>query len=60
MEHVLDQDLEQYLEQYRRRQILAATNAAYAVLRKNPTAWAELLEELSEWDVTLIDGLDEV
>ena len=56
MEQVLDQDF----EQYRRRQILEATNAAYAVLRKNLTAWAELLEELAEWDVTLIDGLEGV
>ena len=56
MEQVLDQDL----EQYRRRQILEATNAAYAVLQKNPAAWAELLEERAEWDVTLIDGLEGV
>ena len=54
MEQVLDQDL----EQYRRRQILEATNAAYAVLQKNPAAWAELQEERAEWDVTLIDGLE--
>ena len=56
MEQVLDQDL----KQYRRRQILEATNAAYAVLQKNPAAWAELREELAEWDVTLIDGLEGV
>ena len=56
MEQVLGQDL----EQYRRRQILEATNAAYAVLRKNPAAWTELLEELVGWDVTLIDGLEGV
>ena len=60
MEQVLGQDLEQYLEQNRRRQVLEATNAAYAVQQKNPEAWAELLEERDEWDVTLIDGLEEV
>ena len=60
MEQVLGQDLEQYLEQNRRRQVLEATNAAYAVLQKSPAAWAELLEERAEWDLTLIDGLDGV
>jgi hypothetical protein len=54
MEQMLDHDL----EQFRRRQILEATNAAYAVLRKNPAAWAELQEDRAEWDVTLIDGLE--
>jgi hypothetical protein len=56
----MQQVLDQALEQYRRRQILEATNAAYADLQKNPTAWAELHEERAEWDSTLMDGLEEM
>jgi hypothetical protein len=56
----MQQVLDQALEQYRRRQILEATNAAYAVLRSNSAAWTELEEERSQWDVTLADGLEEV
>ena len=56
----MEQALDQNPEQCRRRQFLEATNAAYAVLQKDPAAWAELLEELAEWDVTLIDGLEGV
>jgi predicted transcriptional regulator len=51
--------LEQALEQYRRQQLLEATNAAYAALRADPDAWAELEQERLTWEQTLADGLEE-
>lgn len=38
--------------------MLAEANAAYARLREDPEAWAELLAERAEWDCTLLDGLE--
>src|SRR4051812_25348278 len=35
-----------------------AVNAGYAVLRADPTAWAEVEAERQAWDATLMDGLD--
>ena len=51
--------LEQALEQYHYQQLLDATNAAYAVLRADPEAWASLEQEHLAWDQTLADGLEE-
>jgi predicted transcriptional regulator len=56
----MQQVLDQALEQYRRRQTLELTNAAYAALQANPAAWADLREERAQWDATLSDGLEEV
>ena len=50
--------LEQALEQYRRQKLLEAANDAYAELRTDAAAWAELEDERSEWDSTLADGLE--
>jgi hypothetical protein len=51
--------LEQAIEQYQRQQLLAETNAAYALLRSDPEVWAEIEHERNEWDQTLADGLEE-
>jgi len=51
--------LEQALEQYRRQQLLEATNAAYAALRADPEGWMGLEQEHLAWDQTLADGLAE-
>jgi hypothetical protein len=51
--------LEQALEQYRRQQLLEATNAAYAALQTDAEAWADLERERGELDQTLADGLEE-
>ena len=51
--------LEQALEQYRRQQLLEATNAAYAALHADPEAWTNLEQERLAWDQTLADGLEE-
>jgi type II secretory pathway pseudopilin PulG len=51
--------LEQALEQYRRQQLLEATNAAYAALHADPEAWTNLGHERQAWDQTLANGLEE-
>ncbi len=38
--------------------LLRETNEAYARLREDPAAWADYLEEIKEFDGTLMDGLD--
>ena len=50
--------LEQAIEQYRRQQLLEATNAAYAALRAAPEAWAHLEQERLAWEQTQADGLE--
>ena len=52
--------LEQALEQYRRQQLLEATNAAYAAIRAAPEAWANLEQERLAWEQTQADGLEEI
>jgi len=44
--------------EYRKRQILAQGNLAYAALRADPAAWAEELEERAAWEATVADGLE--
>jgi predicted transcriptional regulator len=51
--------LEQALEQYRRQQLLEATNAAYAALRAAPEAWANLEQERLAWEQTRAESLEE-
>ena len=51
--------LEQALEQYRRQQLLDATNAAYAALRAAPEAWADLIQERLAWEPTPANDLEE-
>ncbi|HEY7493599.1 MAG TPA: toxin-antitoxin system protein [Candidatus Tectomicrobia bacterium] len=48
--------LDQALEQFRRQQLLEATNAAYAALHADPEARTNLEHERQEWDQTLKDG----
>ena len=49
--------LEQAVEAYRRQLFLEEVNAAYADLREDSSAWAELEAERAVWDATLEDGL---
>jgi hypothetical protein len=49
--------LDKAIEDYRRRCFLEEVNKAYAALRQNPGAWAEVEKERTEWDGTLADGL---
>jgi predicted transcriptional regulator len=47
------------LEQYRRQQILAMTNAAYAALSADASLSKIVEEERQEWDQTIGDGLED-
>jgi hypothetical protein len=51
--------LEDALERYRRQQLLDATNAAYAALHLDATAWSDMEQERQAWDQTLADGLED-
>ncbi len=50
--------LRRALETYRRRLVLKETNAAYAILHKDPKARSAWKRELEELAGTLGDGLD--
>jgi predicted transcriptional regulator len=50
--------LEIALEQYRRQQLLEATNAAYATLQADASGWADVQHERHDWEKTLADGLE--
>lgn len=49
--------IDRALELYRRQQMLAALNHAYAALQEDEASWAAWQAEQAEWDVTLEDGL---
>ncbi len=46
------------VEQYRREQLLAEANEAWAALQADPAAMAEIEAEQALWDQTLGDGLE--
>ena len=48
--------IERAVELYKRQQMLAAINDAYAAVRNDQVAWSALEAERSEWDMTLVDG----
>ena len=51
--------LERAIERYRRELFLDKANEAFAVLRRDPVAWAEEAAEREEWEITLVDGLED-
>ena len=50
--------LDKALDAYRRKVFFEQLNAAYAALRADPAAWAEVEEERRSMDGCLMDGLD--
>jgi hypothetical protein len=54
----LDEALNQAIKDQYDRKFWEAANAAYAALRADPKAWAEIEEERRSLDGTLMDGLD--
>ena len=50
--------LDEAVELLRRRRFLERVNTAYAALRGNPRAWAEVEQERHQWDGALLDGLE--
>ena len=51
--------LSKALDAYRRQRILEQINTSFEALRRDPGAWQSLEKERSEWDATLLDGLDQ-
>lgn len=49
--------LDPAVEAHRRRQFLEEVNRAYASLKRDSEAWAEVETERAKWDSTLLDGL---
>jgi len=49
--------LEKAVEEYRRKRFLESINSAYAALRSDDQAWAEVERERAVWDQTVADGL---
>ncbi len=56
----MQQIVEKAIDLYRRQQFLETVNAAYATLRTDEETWNDYEAELSEWDVTLTDGLEDL
>lgn len=54
MQDVLAKAIENYWQQH----FFEKVNMAYAAVRQNPEAWAEIEKERAEWDSALNDGLD--
>ncbi len=50
--------LEEAVEDLHRKRFWEVTNAAYAALLDDPTAWKNTQEEVAKWDTTLSDGLE--
>jgi len=55
----ITQLVDEALERLQREDLLRRFNEAYARLREDPKAWAEVLAERAEWDCTLMDGLED-
>lgn len=51
--------LHEQVQRTAREEFFHQFNEAYARLRADPEAWAEILEERREWDCTLMDGLED-
>jgi hypothetical protein len=54
----IDEALDRAIKDQYDRQFWPATNAAYAALRADSAAWAEIESERRSMDGTLMDGLD--
>jgi predicted transcriptional regulator len=44
---------------YQRERFWADYHAAHAAIQADPSAWADLQDEVESWDSTLADGLEE-
>lgn len=53
------QVIEQLIEERQRREMVKIMTKDFQRLRANPEAWKSYQEELSAWDVTLLDGLED-
>ncbi len=46
------------VERLDEEQFWAEVDAAYKQLRVDPDAWADYMDEIHEWDVAMLDGLE--
>lgn len=51
--------LDKAIEEYRRAQMFAEADSAFASLKNDPAAWAEERRERELWDHALQDGLEQ-
>jgi predicted transcriptional regulator len=51
--------VEAAVREYRAARFWQELNAGYAALKADPEAWADYQKEISAWDCTLSDGLEE-
>jgi hypothetical protein len=51
--------VEAAVREYRVARFWKELEAGYSALRANPEAWADYQQEISAWDCTLADGLEE-
>lgn len=51
--------IDRAVEEYRRSSFLRGLNEDFRVLRGDDTAWKSHQEEISEWEATVADGLDD-
>lgn len=49
--------VDRLIGEHRRRDVLERTNAAFAALRRDPSAWEAWRAEITELDGTVADGL---
>ena len=52
--------LSKAIELYRRQCFLRKANTGFASMKQDSKAWKEEEKERALWDVTLLDGLDDV
>ena len=50
--------IEKAVEMFARKYFLIKTNKEYSELKKNTKNWQHELDELEEWDTTLLDHLE--
>lgn len=51
--------IEEAVERYRREKMMDRVNEEYRKLRENKELWEIELKERREWDVTLMDGIED-
>ncbi len=54
----LQDELDQAIEERRRRLYLEGANTDYAALNRDPQSLADFKKEMRAWDATNLDGLD--
>lgn len=51
--------IDKAVEEYRRQLFLERANEAFATLKKDNKAWKDEQKERADWDITLMDDLED-